>query len=108
MVTLSTNATDGSTYVVTATFTDEAGDSVVPNTLTWSLRDGTGGIVNSRDEVSLSPAASVTIVLQGDDLLYADGATRYLTVEGDYDSTNGSGLPLTAEVRFSVDNLVGV
>lgn len=108
MTTLSTHAVDGSTYVVTASFTDEAGDSVVPNALTWSLRDGTGTIVNSRDAVSITPAASVTIVLQGDDLLYADGATRYLTIEGDYDSTNGSGLPINAEVKISVDNLVGV
>jgi hypothetical protein len=108
MVTLSTNAVDGSTYIITATFTDEDGNSVTPNTLTWSLRNGAGNIVNEREDVSVTPAASVEVVLSGDDLLYSDGHARYFTLSGTYDSDAGTGLPLRAEAYFLIDNLVGV
>jgi hypothetical protein len=102
---LTTAATDGGTYVITASFTDEAGDAVTPNTLTWSLYDRRGAVINSRLDETLVAAASVTIVLSGDDLLHSDGAERYLIIEGDYDSSNGSGLPLRVEAHFFVQDL---
>ena len=61
-------AIEQSTYVITASFTDETGAAVVPNSVTWTLVNGDGQVVNSRSAVSVTPASSVTIVLSGDDL----------------------------------------
>lgn len=107
--TLTTNAIDGSTYVVTAAFTDAAGSAVVPDSITWTLSDGAGNVVNSRTAVAVAvPAASNDIVLSGADLDYDDGAERVLTVEAVYDSDEGDDLPLKAECHFRVDDLVNV
>lgn len=105
---ISTQAVESSTYIVTASFTDENGDAVTPNELTWSLRNGSGTIVNDRDGVSLTPDTAVEIVLGGADLLASDGSHRYLTVVGTYDSDAGSDLPIVDECDFAIANLVGV
>jgi hypothetical protein len=105
-------AIEKSTYVITAAFTDEDGDPVVPNSgLNWTLTDLTGTVVNSRSAVTIAvPAASVSIVLSGLDLALADGKDTYriLTVEGTYNSALGSGLPIKASVQFKIQNLIKV
>ncbi len=66
--TLTTNAVEKSTYIVTAAFTDEDGDAVTPNAgLVWTLTDMNGVVINSREDVSISPDTSVDIVLSGND-----------------------------------------
>ena len=105
---LSVSANDRSTLVVTASFADENGDSVVPDTVTWSLLTPDGNVVNNRDAVVVTPAATIEIVLFGDDLAYSAGAQRVLLVEATYTSDAGSGLPLRDEVWFTIRNLVGV
>ena len=109
-VSLSTTATDKSTLVVTASFTDENGDAVIPTAAAWSLYNRERAIVNSRDEVTISGlAASVDIVLSGDDLdASANGRTRYLLVEATYNSDAGTGLPVRQEAEFEITDLVGV
>lgn len=105
-----TTAVEKSTYVVDLSFTDEDGTAVVPDTITWSIRDNAGNIVNSRDAVSATPASTVTIVLSGDDLAY-DAYTktaRTLTIEATYTSTAGAGLPLKDEHTIPIRGLVGV
>ena len=105
--TLTTQAVDRSTYVVTAAFTDAAGAAVIPDSITWSLSDGDGNIVNSRTDVSIAvPAASNDIVLSGADLDYDDGPERILIVEAVYDSTEGLNLPLKGECHFRIDDLI--
>lgn len=112
---LTVRAVEQSTFVVTAAFTDETGAAVVPNSgLTWSLYARVGSppvdtVVNSRDQVAIASAASVDIVLSGDDLALVAGQskTRYVLVEGTYSSTLGT-LPLKDEVSFEIDDLVGV
>lgn len=108
---LSTHADEQSTYVVTAAFTDENGDAVVPNSIVWSLTDEDGVVVNSReDEAVGSPAASIDIVLKGADLKVTGTAdvVRVVTVEATYTSDLGANLPLKGAARFVIDNLVAV
>jgi hypothetical protein len=99
---------DGATKFVTVSFKDENGDAVVPNSVKWSLSDPEGSTINGRDEVSETPAEEVTVVLSGDDLMYADGGDRVLTIKAEYDSTLGNGLPIREEARFNIRDLVGV
>ena len=109
MATTLSAAADGSTYIVTAAFTDEADAAVVPDSITWTLTDADGTVVNSREAVAVvTPAASYDIVLAGADLLYSTAATRVLTVEATYTSDAGAGLPLKAACRFVVEDLVAV
>jgi hypothetical protein len=106
---LSTEAIEESTYPVTVSFTDEAGAAVIPTAATWTLSDKNGNVVNSREDVVISSlAASVTIVLSGDDLALSNGRIRKLTIKATYNSSLGNGLPLKDEVTFLITNLVNV
>ena len=112
-VVIDTPAVEESTYVVTASFTDENDTPVVPNTITWSLTDLDGDPINYRSDVEvLSPAASITLVLKGDDLQIAAGeggsAQRILTLEATYDSSLGNDLPLKESMIFRVLDLTAV
>lgn len=108
-ITLETHATEKSTFIITASFKDAAGSAVVPNSVIWTLSDKSGIIVNDRSGISETPGSSIDIVLFGNDLAIQDGETnigeRVLTIEATYNSTEGSNLPLKAEVYFIVDNL---
>ena len=114
-VVLSTPAIERSTYAIEASFTDDAGAAVAPNagTLTWSLYKKVAGVetvVNSRLNVPITSAATVTILLTGADLALVTGEAkaRWLVLEGLYNSSLGAGLPLKNTVNFSITNLVGV
>lgn len=110
MAVLTVTANENGTYTVTAVFTDEDGAALTPNTVHWKLVDSAGTVINSRTDVTVTPAASVNIVLSGNDLDLTGTAdeVRYVTVWGLYDSTYGIGLPYTDEVRFVVTNLKGL
>lgn len=104
--TLSVKPFEKSTAIVTATFVDEASNPLTPNTLTWTLKDLEGNVINSRSAVSISPATTINIVLSGDDLAVTDGnEERIVLIEGTYNSSYGSGLPLVAACRFSILNI---
>jgi len=113
-IALTTAAIEQSTFAVTASFTDDVGAPVVPNAgLVWSLYKKVAGVetvVNSRLNVAITSAASVTIVLQGTDLALVAGEskTRYVILSGTYNSSLGSNLPLKEQVSFGIVNLVGV
>ena len=105
---------EGSTAVFAITFTDEE-DVVIQNAditaLTWTLSDVDGIVINEKeDEVIGSPTNPQEIVLQGDDLAITgtENVQRVLTIEGTYNSTNGSNLPIKDQVRFWIDNLAAV
>jgi hypothetical protein len=106
-VQLTTNGTEEGTYVVTAVFTDEDGSSVIPNNINWWLYDSSRNIVNARSNVSIAvPAASIDVLLQGDDLaIIGTDNRRVFRLEWDYDSSLGTGLPGKSEVEFEVTNL---
>lgn len=89
---------EGGTEIITVAFTDEDGVAVTPNTLAYTLiRDGK--IVNSRENVTLTPSSTVYIVLYGNDLL---AGTTKIIVEGTYDSSSGSNLPIKKWDCFEV------
>ncbi len=106
--TLTVRALEDSTYVATFAFTDENGDAVTPNSITWTLLDVYRRVVNGREDVVVAaPAASVDIVLSGDDLEpYSAKETKLLmTVTADYDSSLGLGLPLIDQCWIPIDAL---
>ena len=111
---ITTNAREKGTYVVTLTFTDEDGNSVVPDSIAWTLMNrNSGTIINSREDVAIAtPAASVDVVLSGDDLQILtdeeDYGRRVLLVEAVYDSDAGNNLPLKTEAYFQINDLAGV
>jgi len=107
---VTTEAIEKSTFVISVSFTDEDDSAVVPNSgLTWTLTDMDGDVINNRENVSITPASTIYIVLQGDDLEIADSSNNYegriITVEGTYDSDLGSDLPMKDTCRFDVINL---
>lgn len=106
-VTLIAHAIEKSTFAVVATFFDEEGAALTPNSgMTWTMTNDVGTVINSRTAVAISSAASVTIVLSGADLDLDDGRVRVVTVECTYDSDLGSNLPLKDQVTFFVDDLM--
>lgn len=106
---LTTKAVEESTFAITSAFVDSAGNAVTPNTLTWSLADRDGTIINSREDVAIgTPAASVTITLSGDDLALPDtnNPLRVFLIKGDYDDpVLGAGKPIQDEAYFEIENL---
>lgn len=108
---ISEKANEKGTFVVTASFTDENGDSVIPVSITWSLSRSDGTIVNSRQDVSVgSPAATVNIVLYGSDLatFSGDNYRRILTIEALYNSDLGGQYPIKDEMHFAINDLVSI
>ena len=119
-------AKERSTYIVNAVFTDEDDELAVPASMVWTLTDKDKNVVNSKENIPVSPLASVSaIVLSGLDLVVTDGeiteanqnpnvstdpilVDRFITFVGTYDSTLGNGLPLTAEYVFSLENFINV
>lgn len=108
---LSTKAKEESTYIITATFTDEDGNSVTPTSLSWTLTNIDGTVMNSRSAVSISTASlsgSMNIVLSGEDLSMESTSsteTRIFTVEGTYNSSLGTGLPIKDNIKFKIEQL---
>jgi hypothetical protein len=107
-ITLPEHANEQSTYVVDFNFTDEDEAPTIPNTLVWSLLNGEGAVINGRSTVSITPAASITIVCSGNDLKSSEGSTRVVLIEATYDSDLGMDLPLRDTVTFQIANLIGV
>ena len=114
-VEFSTKAPEGGLYIVDLAFKDEGGNPVVPTAASWTLTDALGVVVNSRSAIAITPAASVTVVLQGGDLAMSDSyydTARRLLIQWTYSSTiagtSYTDLPCKAEFSFDIDDLVGV
>lgn len=69
-----------------------------------------GSYVNNRQNVPLTPAPVMEVVLSGEDLRLwpNDHGIRRLLVEVTYNSDAGEGLPVTGEVEFQIEDLVGI
>ena len=98
---------------------DYNGSAITPTTMTWTLTDKDGTIINSREDVSISsPSTENEVFLSGDDLAIQSGETskdevsRYLLMEGTYAVTIGSttytGKPIKGEYHFKIKNLKDV
>lgn len=99
------------TAKVTVSFVDENDDAVAPNagTLTWTLTDRRGRIINEREDVAITSAASVVVVLSGDDLAIGEyGTNRVITFEGLYNSDIGNNLPIKVRGYFSIADFEAV
>jgi len=111
-ITIDTKPAEEGTAVITASFTDHNDDAVSPNagTLTWTLTDTNGTVINSRSDVAITSAASATIVLSGDDLAITrtTGAKRIITLEGLYNSTVGNNLPIKVQGIFNIEHFAAV
>ena len=105
----SPHAIEQSTFAVEISFTDEEGAALIPNSgLTWTLTDKEGTVINARQDVAITSASTVTVVLSGGDLNTDDGNYRVLTIEGTYNSSLGNNLPLKDQAEFYISDLVAV
>ena len=110
---LDITANEQGTIVVRAAFTDEDGATVVPaSNVLWTLTDTAGTVINSRLDEIESAAATVDIVLTGDDLALQTGESgtveRRILVETTYNSSLGSGLSLKKSGAFQIEDLTAV
>lgn len=105
---------------IPVTFTDEAGNLVIPNSVFWTLTnrpsdwEETPVIVNSKELVEVTDLASIiNITLEGNDLDFIAGETgslvnRVLSVSYQYDSDLGDGLDDKIQYLFTVERMYGV
>ena len=102
------HAREEGTFVIQATFADEDDAGVVCDTLTWTLSDMDGNVLNGRSEVAITPSATTeTIVLFGTDLSMVASQTneRLLTLHWTYSSSYGTNLPANEQATFMIDDL---
>ena len=113
IATLSVKPNEQSTAIVTMLFEDEDDVTVTPNNLSWQLMKTNGTVVNERsfENCGFSAAGGVAeIVLSGDDLAMfgaGDSGHRVFSIQGEYDSNAGTGLPITSEAVFQIQKLLG-
>lgn len=92
----------GSTYVIPLRLLDEEDSLSPPLTLSWSLFNEAGKIVNGRTNQEFAQLAStMNLVLEGDDLPDDQGELMVL-FDGTYNSTLGSNRKIRGGVRFDV------
>lgn len=109
MIQLDDVVNEGSTIKLTVDFLDVNGDTFTPKTCEFSLTDKAGTVINDRDHISATvTGTSHDFVLYGLDTSLDENPSkvRVFTVEGTYDSTDGSDLPFREEARFTVVNTV--
>lgn len=102
MTYIETHANEESAYTVTVTL------NFTPTTMTWTLTDEDGTVINSRSAVSVSsPSTTNTITLTGDDLALSDvkKTRRIFTVTGTY---NSGANKFSDECQFDIDNLLNI
>ena len=125
---LSTTASEEGTYAIDEIQFLDSQDTPVAVTpeadsVTWCLTDKNGDIINSREDVPITSASSMTIVLSGDDLVISGSVDKYVTrdgviikqyerhvlVKGLVDTVIGTetleNTPVTKEFIFYIENL---
>lgn len=111
---LTTLAVERSAFIISAAFTNEDGEAMTPESLSWTLTDQKGNVINDREDVVVAtPASSVAIVLSGDDLALQEGeawrASRLVTLTGTYlSAVTGGVLPFADSVSFAIEDLTVV
>ena len=126
---LSTNASEEGTYAIDDIQFLDSQDTPVAITpeagsVTWCLTDKNGNIINSREDVPITSASSMTVVLSGDDLAISGNADkfdtrdgviieqyeRHVLVQGLVDTVIGTetldNTPVTKEFIFYIENIV--
>lgn len=87
----------GASWVLRCSFYDENNVAVVPTTITWTLTDSEGEIINGREDEAVAALATVYIHLGPlDNTAYeGDDVKRVLRVEAKYGSVLMPGEELT-------------
>jgi hypothetical protein len=108
MTTELSEVVDQSTKVVPVSFLDEEDAAVTPivATVTWSLYNERGTLINERENEAETSALTVNIVLSGDDLKHEEGSRRIVVVKARYNSSLGSNLPIVNMASFSIKKLI--
>ena len=88
-------------------------EAVTPNTFSWTLTDVNGTVINSREDVSETPAATTWIDLEGLDLVLSGVSNnRVLTAKGTMNTTRDGvaqiNKPYTVEKRFDICKVLNV
>ncbi len=109
---LAEKADEESTYIVKCEFS-ELGTAFAPTTLTYTLTDTSGNVINSQEDTAVAvPTSEEFISLTGDDLAITETAgevLRILTLEGTYTSAQaGAGAPFKKQAGFWITNLAVV
>jgi len=116
-------ASEKGTYAITGIqFLDEDDEIVTPiaTTVKWCLTTKAGVVINNKQNITIISAASMNIVLSGDDLavsgapdktFIANGVEtkqyqRHVAIQGAINSTLGEALPVTKEFIFFIENIV--
>lgn len=120
---LSLPASEKGTYPIEdIQFLDTDDTVITPNadTVQWCLTDKDGNVQNDKIDQSLPSAASMIVLLEGDDLAIsgqADGRIkrkgvdidqyqRNVAVKGEVNSTLGNNLPVTKGFIFFIEKIV--
>ncbi len=115
ITTLTLEADEKGTYVISGTYYDENGDTVTPTAANWTLTDTKGNVINSRSAVTISSLSTTfAVALTGNDLAIGNTATksanrkRIFAVQYTYNSTLGSGLNGRGQAEFTIADYVAV
>ncbi len=106
-----TPAQNGTAKVKAGPFTDEDSppNEITPLTVTWTLTDQSGNVINERANVPVTPATTVAFLLTANDLaITGHNVQRVIMLTWTYDSTQGDGLVGRAQGKFSIEKMVGI
>jgi len=108
LVNVSKSAMRESSFFIKVELKDSAGSSVTPTSLSWTLVNEIGAVVNSKNAQVLTPASAMYILLEGDDLAIQDedneSEIRYILLTGVYDDIRKSGAVFKDTIMFSIIN----
>jgi len=112
-VDLKTSFNEESSGAIGFTLTGLDDEAVTPNELTWTMTDVNGVVINSRQDVSATPASTTWVVLSGADLaLVPTSNVRVMTIKGTYNTVIGgvsqTNLPYTGEYQFDVCSFLNI
>jgi hypothetical protein len=107
-------ALEESTQIFSVALFDENGSATLGSSITWSLTDDAGTVINSRLNVPVGSgsASAFVVILSGLDTKrevaradgFPDNLVRVLTVRATYNSpVAGSAQPLVSDYRFGIN-----
>lgn len=110
---ISTTLSDASTTGLRFTLADANGDAALVGaiaSITYTLSDSAGTVINDLEDEALTPANPVTVVLDPADMTATGAASvtgRYLTLTWTYtDALLGAGTVKAVEYFLTIENFV--
>lgn len=99
-------AENGAAKATVGPFKDEDNQTVVPSAVSWSLSKTDGSIVNSRHNVTLTPAGTISWLISASDLAVTDSNNtgRIITVSFTYSSTLGGDVTSRVQAMFNIED----